>query len=141
MTKLKFEITDDPSEKDVDILRDGILSSLPESMEPSNRKPFAVFLRNDENEIVAGISGRTWWRWLDISCLWVREDLRDQDIGTKLIQQAEEIGRERQCTSALVDTLDVQARDFYEKLGYRVWGALDDFPEGHKRYYLSKKLE
>ena len=41
---------------------------------------------------------------------------------------------------AHLDTFDFQARDFYLKNGYDVFGLLDDCPEGHTRYYLSKHL-
>ena len=42
----------------------------------------------------------------------------------------------------MLDTLSFQARPFYEKLGYRVYGQLEDFPagSGHTRYYLTKTL-
>ena len=30
---------------------------------------------------------------------------------------------------------------FYEKLGYEVFGELDDYKNGHKRFYLKKCLK
>jgi hypothetical protein len=44
------------------------------------------------------------------------------------------------CTMSHLDTFDFQARDFYERNGYELFGALDDCPPGHKRYYLKKAL-
>jgi hypothetical protein len=35
---------------------------------------------------------------------------------------------------------DFQARPFYERLGYRVFGELPDCPRGATKYYLSKRL-
>lgn len=32
-----------------------------------------------------------------------------------------------------------QAKDFYMKHGYELFGTLEDCPEGHCRYYLKKK--
>ena len=39
-----------------------------------------------------------------------------------------------------LDTFDFQAKDFYLKHGYEVFGVLDDCPKGHKRYYMKKVL-
>ena len=43
-------------------------------------------------------------------------------------------------TLAHLDTFDFQAKDFYLKHGYEVFGILDDCPKGHKRYYMKKVL-
>ena len=41
---------------------------------------------------------------------------------------------------SLLDTFDFQAKDFYLKHGYEIFGVLKDCPAGHERYYLSKGL-
>jgi hypothetical protein len=38
------------------------------------------------------------------------------------------------------DTLDYQARPFYEKLGYQLFGTLDGYPPGYRQFYLCKRL-
>jgi hypothetical protein len=40
-----------------------------------------------------------------------------------------------------LDTMSFQALDFYLKLGYTVFGRLDDLPEGHSRIFLKKALD
>ena len=37
-------------------------------------------------------------------------------------------------------TTDWQAKPFYEKHGYRVFGEIDDYPLGHTCYFLVKKF-
>jgi hypothetical protein len=37
-----------------------------------------------------------------------------------------------------LDTFDFQAKDFYVKHGYEVFGVLEDCPEGHVRYFMKK---
>lgn len=140
MAKPKFEILDKLASEDSEALIEGFVASTPAGIEPRNYRTLAVVLRDDDGKIIAGLDGKTWWGWLDVDRLWVQEDLRGQDIGTQLMLKAEEIGRERGCHSSLLDTLDFQARPFYEKLGYKVFTELNDFPKGHSRYYLSKKL-
>lgn len=39
-----------------------------------------------------------------------------------------------------LDTFDFQAKDFYLKLGYQVFGVLDNCPQDHSRYFMSKIL-
>ena len=39
-----------------------------------------------------------------------------------------------------LDTFDFQAKEFYEKQGYIVFGILENCPEKHYRYYLKKVL-
>lgn len=41
---------------------------------------------------------------------------------------------------ARVETTSFQAKPFYEKLGYKVYGVLDNFPEGHKSFFLHKPI-
>jgi GNAT superfamily N-acetyltransferase len=68
----------------------------------------------------------------------VAEDLRGQDYGTKLMEAAELEARSRGCHAAYVDTFSFLALDFYRKVGYTIFGELEDFPKGHTRYFLRK---
>jgi GNAT superfamily N-acetyltransferase len=93
-----------------------------------------------DGSIVGGIIGETHWNWLFINLMWIQEELRDRGYGRELLAAAEEEGSKRGATNAYLDTFSFQAPDFYKKHGYQVFGVLDDFPQGHKRYYLTKKL-
>ena len=44
------------------------------------------------------------------------------------------------CAHAYLDTFDFQARPFYERLGYTVFGLQDDYPPGHRRFFQRKVL-
>jgi hypothetical protein len=39
-----------------------------------------------------------------------------------------------------LDTFDFQAKDFYIKHGYEIFGVLDDCSKYHKRYFMKKIL-
>jgi len=39
-----------------------------------------------------------------------------------------------------LETHSYEARPFYEKLGYEVFAALEDYPPGHTKFYLRKQL-
>ena len=71
-----------------------------------------------------------------IDFLFVPENLRGAGHGRTLMQKAEEIARLRGCTGIWLDTFTFQARGFYEKLGYAVFGQLDNYPRGEVRFFL-----
>lgn len=97
-------------------------------------------LRAADDEIVGGVIGATHWDWLHIDLMWVKEELRGHGYGHRLLTLAEEEARKRGATNAYLDTFSFQAPGFYEQHGYRVFGELPDFPQGHRRYYLTKQL-
>jgi GNAT superfamily N-acetyltransferase len=72
--------------------------------------------------------------------LWVKEEHRGQGHGQRLLALAEQEARQRGAKGAYLDTFSFQAPDFYRKKGYEVFGVMQDFPEGHQRYYFRKQL-
>lgn len=102
-------------------------------------EPLNLLVREDD-EISAGLLGGTYWGWLYVSILWVREDLRYQGLGSRLLQKAEQLAIQRGCKHAHLETHDFQALAFYQKHGYSLFGQLEDLPPGHIKYYLQKKL-
>jgi hypothetical protein len=44
------------------------------------------------------------------------------------------------CVGIWVDTYGFQARGFYEKLGYELFGTIDDHPRGSHRFFFRKRL-
>ena len=106
---------------------------------PSNEQPVRLVAR-DELGVVGGLLGQTRWKWLYVAKLWVDERGRGKGIGTQLLAAAEELARTRGCTDASVDTFEYQARPFYEKLGYELFGTLDGYPPGFRQFYLRKRL-
>ncbi len=97
-------------------------------------------LNGPDGSIVGGVVGETHWNWLFINLMWIRDDVRGRGFGRQLLLAAEAEGRSRGATHAYLDTFSFQASEFYKKLGYRVYGTLEDFPPGHQRYYLMKHL-
>jgi GNAT superfamily N-acetyltransferase len=103
-------------------------------------KALAIFIREEDGQIVAGISGGTWAGYLEIRDLWVREDLRGLGHGKRLLLAAEREAHARGCAQVLLDTHKLQAPEFYLKLGYEIFGVFEGIGGRHTRYYLRKKL-
>jgi len=94
----------------------------------------------EKGEIIGGLWGKFFHDWLFIELLFVPEDLRERGFGANLMARAESAARDRQCVGIWLDTHSFQAPVFYKKLGYEVFGSLDDYPIGASRHFLSKSL-
>ena len=119
----------------------GLLAFNEARLGPSGEQPLKFVVRDSAGTVVGGILGHTRWRWLYIAKLWVDEGVRGRGLGAQLMEAAEELARSRGCTDVSLDTFDYQARPFYEKLGYELFGTLEGYPPGSRQYYLRKRLE
>ena len=70
----------------------------------------------------------------------MKEELRGQGIGSKLLQQAENEAKNRNCRFSFVNTYQFQAPDFYLSHGYKEVFTLQDYPYTGQRYYYQKDL-
>ena len=106
----------------------------------SNHQLLYLFARNDAGQVIGGLRGVTHWGWLYVMMLVVQEPYRRVGVGKKLLLEAEAEALRRGCRHSYLDTFTFQARGFYERLGYTLFGTLDDFPPGHQRFFLQKRL-
>ena len=108
--------------------------------ESSESEPLNLYVEDDSGELVAGLVAETFGNWLEIEYLFVKEDLRRQGIGSKLLQQAECEAKKRNCRFAFVNTYQFQAPAFYQKQGYKEVFTLKDYPYTGQRHYYQKDL-
>jgi GNAT superfamily N-acetyltransferase len=106
----------------------------------SQASPLAVLLKDDSGQTVGGLWGRTSFGWLFVELLFVPEALRGRRHGVRLMEAAENVALARNCHAVWLDTYDFQAVPFYEQLGYREFGRLEDYPREHTRHFLRKNL-
>ena len=103
-------------------------------------KNVQVFIRNRENKVVGGAIGNIFGGWLYVSLLWVEVSLRNKGNGTKLLKILENEAIKVGCKYAHLDTYSFEAKPFYEKNGYILFATLENYPEGHSKHFLKKKL-
>jgi len=139
-SEYRFEYQQEPIQKDEQILFEGINEEavLKKKMERIN--PFGIFIKDTQGTVLGGLNGVTYYGCFYVDMLWVKEELRDQGLGKKLMIEAEKIGRERQCSFATVNTMDWEALTFYQKLGYDIEFVREGYIKGSKMYMLRKKL-
>ncbi len=97
---------------------------------------------DDNGRIIGGIIARMYcWKVVYVDILWVDDSIRGQGIGTYLLNDLEKTAKDKGVTLIHLDTFDFQAKDFYLRNGYEVFGILDECPSGgHSRYYMKKYL-
>jgi ribosomal protein S18 acetylase RimI-like enzyme len=128
-----------PEDSDLRMVKRQLVAFNDQHAEPENYQPLALFVRDPSGSVVGGLLGYTHWRWLFVENLWVAESLRGLGYGKELMRRAECEAFARGCRHAFLDTFGFQALGFYQKLGYEVFGHLEDFPPGHKKYFLQKR--
>lgn len=138
----KLELTDQANPAVRDVILAGLLEHNEASAPGVKPRALTVSLADPETgAFIGGLSARSLWDHLFIELVFIPEALRHAGWGTKLMDMAEDEARARGCRVVWLDTFSFQARPFYEKRGYTVFGTLNDFPPGHARYFLRKDLE
>jgi GNAT superfamily N-acetyltransferase len=107
---------------------------------PAAAKPLAILIRDAQGAVAGGLHAVSAYDWLIVELVFVPEQLRGRGVGASLLARAEEIARARGCIGIWLDTFSFQARGFYERLGYGVFGTVEDHPIGGARYFLKKAL-
>ena len=126
--------------EDEEFVREQLLAfNIRHAGEPGRSK-VSIFLRDENDRIVGGLLGGIRWDFLYVDKLWLDDGLRGGGWGAKLLSAAEEHARSLGCTDCVLETFSFQARPFYEKQGYRVYGILEGYPAGHDMYFLRKSL-
>lgn len=137
---LRIERTDTPTDEE----RQAILAPLRayNTAKTGGTVPELVawLVRDEHDEIVGGLYGRVFFRWLYIELLVVPEQARGQGTGSTLMQMAEELAREKNCVGIWLETFDFQAPEFYRRHGFTKVGQIDDYPPGHQHFFLQKRL-
>ena len=137
---MAFELSDVLTPEDRAVIVDGLASYNTKRIGYDDYRALNLVMRNDSGVVIGGLTGETYWDWFFVDLLWVAEAHRKQKLGSELLNRAEAEAKARGCTNAYLDTFDFQARGFYEKLGYMVFGSLPKYPGEHTRYFLTKAL-
>jgi len=133
-----IQFTNHPEQNDIQILTEGLSSYAKQQRDHKPIEPFGFFIRDNNNQILGGCNGNIGYGWMYVDQLWLHETLRRQGYGTKLMQAAEKLAKDKGCISAAVNTMDWEALDFYKKLGYEVEFERHGLAKNSIFYYLRK---
>jgi ribosomal protein S18 acetylase RimI-like enzyme len=134
-------LTDSPQAGVYEAMTGGLLSYNEAHAGARNYQALAVLVTElKTGRILGGVWAGTSFEYLHIDALYLPETLRGQGLGSELVTMAEKEAQRRRCHAVWLDTFSFQARGFYEKLGYSIFGMLEDYPPGHQRYFMTKSL-
>ena len=94
------------------------------------------FLAFDNDKLIGGAIGFVEFNWYFLDLLYIDEEYRNRNIGTNLIKEIEKFALEEHLTGVRMETWNFQAKGFYEKNGYSVFGEIKDCPPGTIDYHL-----
>ena len=137
---MELQMTDEPTLADVDFLDDRIYEFNVERTGYDDGRKLAIFVRNDADEIVAGLWGWTWGGYGEVRTLWVHRSLRRQGLGARLLQAAEDEARARKASYMLLSTHSFQAPEYYPRFGYERIATVPGKPPGHEDIWFRKEL-
>ena len=99
------------------------------------------FLAFDNDKLIGGAIGFVEFNWYFLDLLYIDEEYRNRNIGTNLIKEIEKFVLEEHLTGVRMETWNFQAKGFYEKNGYSVFGEIKDCPPGTIDYHLKKEFK
>jgi len=137
---MQIELTAAPTAEDREVILLGLQALTQVQASSDAHQSLAVLVRDQDGTVVGGLTGRTFLSWFLVDLFWLPESLRGGGLGTRIMAQAEAEAVRRGCIGAHLNTFSFQAPSFYRRLGYEVFGALDDYPPGHKRVFMCKRF-
>src|SRR4051794_15954102 len=91
-------MTEDPARDDRDFLDERIYEYNVAATKITDDRLLFLSFRDEQGQIIAGLSGWTWGGCMEIEYLWVHEGQRGAGLGTQLLAAAEAEGIARGCT-------------------------------------------
>lgn len=139
---VELVVDHDPQDADREVIYKGLKAFNKRQLPDDLPAQYVSFLLKeaDTGQTLGGLLTKVSANWLHIDLIFVPEQLRGEDWGTKLMQAAEAHALRLKLTGIWLKTYSFQARGFYEKMGYCVFGELKDFPPGNTNVFLNKYL-
>jgi GNAT superfamily N-acetyltransferase len=137
---LHLLVEEHPAHHDIAFLEQRIIDYNYSRAGASDGRGLACFLRSEQGQIIAGISGYTWAGMAEIEFLWVDDSLRGRGVGGQLLAAVEHEAQQRGCALIITSTYSFQAPEFYQRHGYEVVGKIENCPPGYTNLWLKKNL-
>jgi len=137
-SSVNIQYTSTPASADIDFLTQKINQ---ETLSFGEAHPFAFFIRDEKNQIIAGCNGSVIFGSIYTDQFWVHPDHRKKGLGHQLMEAVHDYGRKSGCTMATVATMSFQgAKSFYEKLGYVTDFERQGYTQNSSCIFLKRSL-
>lgn len=123
------------------VIRDGLDGFNDDVAGYADRRPLNVIVKDRETgAVLGGLRGRTSLGLFFVELVFLPANLRGRNVGTRMMQMAEDEARRRGCKSGVLFTISFQAPEFYQRLGWRVFGEIACDPPGTSRVFMTKSF-
>ena len=109
-------------------------------MEVPKSRRFMIRVTDEKDQVVGGAQMWAYWGWADVNLLALEHEVRGRGLGRQLMHAIENKAQEEGCNRIRVETFGNEL-GFYQSMGYRIVGHLEDYPEGYSYYWLRKDLQ
>ena len=130
----------EPDQDDLAFLEEHLAQEALRVVDAGAEEEFGIFVRDDAGTIVAGVSGALWGGGCQIHVVWVDPARRGRGLAARLLAAAEEEARSRGCRLVHGITYDALTAGYYDRLGYRTIGVIEDCPSGTTTRWYRKDL-
>jgi GNAT superfamily N-acetyltransferase len=134
-------LTDAPTDEAYRVINEGLAGHGVEQAGYWDATPIAVLARDSSSErILGGFLGRTSLGLLFIELAFLPNELRNRQLGTRMLRMTEDEAVRRGCRAGVLYTISFQAPQFYERHGWREFGRISCQPPGTSRVFMTKEL-
>jgi len=127
-------------EETYDVIDEGIVEVERDTVTPEEPQWFQMMARDPDGKIIGGSAAKFHHDVMHVDTLWVDASRRGVGLGRQLLERVEAHGRALGAKIAWLETKSWQARPFYERHGYSVFGELPFMGGKHCLYLMRKDL-
>lgn len=117
----RFTISEDSTEESKTIVGRGLGSNfekhVSDLMKEYPHTGYKLVIKNDDGQVIGGVSGYTTFGTMNVEAFWVDERYRGQGYGRDLLLHAEELAKEKDCIAGQIACFSFQNLDFLKKTG------------------------
>lgn len=99
-----------------------------------------AFVANEKGFFSGAIVVELFWGALHIKYLYVEDKYRGHGLATHLMENAINYGQDHKCPFAFVETMNFQALEFYQKMGFVLELTRSGYKHETSFHYLRKDL-
>jgi GNAT superfamily N-acetyltransferase len=133
-------VENQPDPLDLALLEERLAAAAVTAVGVGEEQELGIFARDDDGQIIAGAHASIWGGCCQVHAVWVEDALRGRGLARAIMATAEEEARRRGCRLVMGLTYDVLTASFYDRLGYRTVGFIEDCPAGTTTRWYRKDL-
>lgn len=141
MGDVTIRATAEPSEAERSAVLTALRQFTRETVPALDNQDFAALVVDPAGDVIGGLVASSRWGGFHVEMVALPPALRGKGIGSRLLDLAEQEARRRNCYHMLLDTQAFQAKSFYERHGFTVFGQIAGPAPYYPRFFMQKSLD